>query len=281
MSTKIQIKKSSVSGNQPPVGSLAEGELAVNIPDKKLWVGTGGVSDSAVLLVDYNNVGNQLTEGAGINITTNNEIQLDLNNNLPTALSVDKYDYIPFLDVTSTGTSLGTKKVSARQFLQTGLSSALSIEAWDGNPQNDEKTIISIQDGNPNAFSIKTLQNASGSKLDILKIDTDIVGGANTLIGGTEFRVDSTSSIVLGIAPLTINSYNIDMANVTNINMGVNSSITGIGSITPSVITNQTLYIQGNLVVTGFIETDVGLRGNTNDDNEYLGTGMTLDGGEF
>lgn len=41
------------------------------------------------------------------------------------------------------------------------------------------------------------------------------------------------------------------------------------------------IHIEGNLIVSGYIETDTGIRGNTNDENEYLGSGMTLDGGEY
>jgi hypothetical protein len=282
--TVLKLKRSTTSGITPAVGSLALGEVAINIADRKIWVGTGGELDAAVLISDYygsiGGGGTTYTEGSGINITTNNQIQLDLSNGVPTTSTADKYDKLLMLDITSGGSPVGTKLVSTLNFLNYGLSTSLSTDVWDGNPVNDQRTTIAVQDQNPNAFSIKTLQNGSGSKLDILKIDTDVVGGANVNIGGTEFRVDSTDSIVLGLAPLTINSYNINMANVTDITMGYNSDVTGIGSITPSAATG-TLYIQGNLVVSGYIETDIGIRGNTNDENEYLGIGMTLDGGEY
>jgi len=281
--TVLKLKRSTTSGITPDVGSLALGEVAINIADRKVWVGTGGETDAAILISDYYGSlggGDSYSEGAGININSNNEISLDLSNGLTTSSSADKYDKLLMLDITSGGSPVGTKLVSTLNFLNYGLSTSLSLDAYDGNPVNDQRTTIAVQDQNPNAFSIKTLQNASGSKLDIFKIDTDVVGGANVNIGGTEFRVDSTDSIVLGLAPLTINSYNINMANVTNITMGYNSDVTGIGSITPSTETGI-LYIQGNLVVSGYIETDTGIRGNTNDDNEYLGIGMTLDGGEY
>ena len=173
--TVLKLKRSTTSGVTPTTGSLALGEVAINISDRKIWVGTGGETDAPVLISDYYGSlggGSTYTEGIGINITTNNQIQLDLSNGLPTETSIDKHDYVPFLDVTSTGTVLGTKKVSARQFLQTGLSTSLSTAAYDGT--NDQRTVISIQDQNPDAFSIKTLQNGTGAKLDILKIDTDV-----------------------------------------------------------------------------------------------------------
>ena len=39
MADLLKIRRTTTPGNEPTDGSLAEGELAVNIPDKKLWVG--------------------------------------------------------------------------------------------------------------------------------------------------------------------------------------------------------------------------------------------------
>jgi len=69
MPTIIKIKRSTNTGNVPDAGSLALGELAINIPDKKVWVGTGGPSDSPVLLVDYNAMGSGVTDGTKGDIT--------------------------------------------------------------------------------------------------------------------------------------------------------------------------------------------------------------------
>lgn len=253
--TVLKLKRSLISGITPDAGSLALGEVAINIADRKVWVGTGGEIAPAILISDYYGGGVSFTEGSGINITTNNQIQLDLSNGVPTTTSADKYDKLLMLDISSGGSPLGTKLVSTLNFLNYGLSTSLSTDAWDGTPTNDQRTTIAVQDANPNAFSIKTLQNASGSKLNIFKIDTDVVGGARTNIGGTELRLEPTDDIVIGTAPLTINSYSINMANVTSMTFGYNSSVSGIGSLTPSVDTGNTLGIQGNLLVTGYIET--------------------------
>ena len=43
---------------------------------------------------------------------------------------------------------------------------------------------------------------------------------------------------------------------------------------------NGNIYISGNLLVSGYIETDTGIKGNTNDSEEYL-TGIMIDGGTF
>jgi len=51
--TVVKLRRSETSGVVPDNGSLALGEIAINIPDKKVWVGTGGNTAPPVLLVDY------------------------------------------------------------------------------------------------------------------------------------------------------------------------------------------------------------------------------------
>ena len=41
------------------------------------------------------------------------------------------------------------------------------------------------------------------------------------------------------------------------------------------------IHIQGNLIVSGYIETDTGIRGSTDEEVEYLGQNMSLDGGTY
>ena len=50
MADILQIKRSLTPGNVPAGASLAEGEFAVNIPDKKIWI--GDASGDPVLIVD-------------------------------------------------------------------------------------------------------------------------------------------------------------------------------------------------------------------------------------
>lgn len=41
------------------------------------------------------------------------------------------------------------------------------------------------------------------------------------------------------------------------------------------------IHIDGNLIVSGYVETDTGLRGGTDSELEYLGNGMLMDCGEY
>jgi hypothetical protein len=41
------------------------------------------------------------------------------------------------------------------------------------------------------------------------------------------------------------------------------------------------INIQGNLIVSGYIETDTGIKGNEDAEQEYLGNGMVMDCGDY
>ena len=92
--TTIQTKRSTTTTSVPADSTLALGELAVNITDKKVWI--GGLTAAPVLLVDYAlfvSGGVTYFEGSGINISTDEIISLDLStasfssSNLSTALT--------------------------------------------------------------------------------------------------------------------------------------------------------------------------------------------------
>ena len=44
---------------------------------------------------------------------------------------------------------------------------------------------------------------------------------------------------------------------------------------------NGNIHIDGNLIISGYIETDTGIRGGTDDTLEYLGNGMLMDCGQY
>lgn len=41
------------------------------------------------------------------------------------------------------------------------------------------------------------------------------------------------------------------------------------------------IHINGNLIISGYLETDTGVRGGTDEQLEYLGNGMLMDCGEY
>jgi hypothetical protein len=295
MSTVLRTKRSTTQ-NQAP-SSLELGELAVNIPDKKIWI--GDASGTPVLISQYSSGGSGQTyyEGLGINIDgnnvisidpgkglsvdTNNGINLDLSVGLttvdPIVTTLDKYDKVPFLEYSDGQTKL----ISASKFLQVGLSTALSAETYNPNdPSTDERTTVAIQDNNSNAFVIKTLQNSGNvvEKNGIFKIDTEGTS-ARILISGTSVALEPTDELNLGTitVPINVISQQINFSNLVEMNLN-GGELTGINKLTAS---DQNIYIQGNLIVSGYVETDVGVRGGTDAELEYLGENMIMDGGTF
>lgn len=79
MSTHLRLKRSLDSGVVPSNGSLELGELAINIADRKVWVGTGGTTAPPVLLSDYfASLTGGVSAGDGITLDSNLSLTLDV-----------------------------------------------------------------------------------------------------------------------------------------------------------------------------------------------------------
>lgn len=65
----------------------------------------------------------------------------------------------------------------------------------------------------------------------------------------------------------------------TLINGTENANWTQLLLLTPDQ--NGNIHIQGNLIVSGYIETDTGIQGNVDQEQEYLGNGMIMDCGNY
>ena len=271
MSTVLRTKRSTTP-NQTP-SSLQLGELAVNIPDKKIWIGDGAQS---VLIADYNASTNEYFDGYGINIDTDNTIDLDLSRVTIADTIAQKADKIPFLDVSEGTTELITVQNLFRNAMIYGLSTTAFVDAQTPN----EFLTIALQDNNPNAFKIETLQNEGSiqQKTSIFKIDTE-GSGARILLNGTSVTIQPSDELNIGTISTDTNiiSQIVNFSNLTEMNLG--TGVLSVSNITAS--TNNTVYITGNLVVSGYVETDVGVRGGTDAELEYLGENMVMDGGAY
>ena len=249
MPTTIAVKRTTTPTTVPGNGTLALGELAVNINDKKMWIGTGVVDAAPVLLVDYTASVALPTyyEGPGINISTDEIISLDLSNIILTDTIAQKADKIPFLDVSSGTTELITVQNMFRNAMIYGLSTA----TYSGT--NDEFLRISLQDNNPNAFAVSTLQNGTGAKSDIIKIDTEGEFLAKTFIQGSHTYISPTEELSLGSGevPITVLSSNINItADSTNIDFtSGDGTITGLTTIDVGSTSSSPLNIIGELLV--------------------------------
>jgi len=125
----------------------------------------------------------------------------------------------------------------------------------------DKKIYIGDNSTDGNALLIDGLASGGG---------TTYTAGAGIDITGNTIRLDPA------IFTTSTNTLNI-LANTVNFT-GTSPNLSGVSSITAS---GGNLYITGNLIVSGYIETDTGIRGNTDTPEEYLGYGMILDGGSY
>jgi len=94
---------------------------------------------------------------------------------------------------------------------------------------------------------------------------------------------NSTNSSTMNISTGVVGSSNTKTVNVgTGGAAGSTTNITiGASSGTSTITLAGDIHITGNMIVSGYIETDTGIRGNTDTEEEYLGIGMELDGGTY
>jgi hypothetical protein len=109
-----------------------------------------------------------------------------------------------------------------------------------------------------------------------------LIGDYNAAAGqyyaGNGIAIDGSNNISLDLSAVDEPEVNFTAANEMNFQAG-NATISGIRGIVAD--SNGNIYITGNLIVSGYLETDVGVRGGTDAELEYLGENMVMDGGTF
>jgi len=106
----------------------------------------------------------------------------------------------------------------------------------------------------------------------------DYNASAGQYNAGNGIAIDGSNNISLDLSAVDEPEVNFTVANEMNFQAG-NATISGIRGIVAD--NNGNIYIQGNLIVSGYLETDVGVRGGTDAELEYLGENMVMDGGTF
>ena len=220
------------------------------------------------------------TAGSYLSIT-NNAIKLDLQTGATANLSVgaSKYDFIPILTIqnptgvnawNTTGFSGPTQLISVPTLLNSAFPNIGQIESGATSAANPLR--MGIADGLTQAFNISAIGVTAGSKTSLFNITTD--GEASLAIG-----VPTNITGQLTVSTIDVNTISgVNTINSTsgNITIDASSGVTFTGPIRGS-----TIYLTGDLVVTGRIVTSTGVFGATANNIIEPVSDMIMDGGEF
>lgn len=120
--------------------------------------------------------------------------------------------------------------------------------------------------------------NTTASIFDTNVTDISIGGSSELIEIGDQSTGGNTSTVIYG--DLTVTGDQVNLTNASQINApNGNLTLNGIRGIVADGSGN--IYITGNLIVSGYVQTDVGVQGAPDSDKEYLGEGMVMDGGTF
>lgn len=270
---KIKIKRSLVPGTIP--GILSLGELAINIPDKKIYIGDDSTDGNTLIFDGVSGSSSINVYGKnGIFVDTDGGISLDLKSGSFSTQNISKSDKVPYLDF-ETNT---TKFTNARLLFTQTFANSMSEGPF--STVGDQRISFAIQDENPDAFEIKTLQNGTGGKAGIIKIDTTIAGGSRMDLGSTYLTISPSEELALQCigGQMTVVTPTVQFQ-TNNLNFtSEDTTVYGINTLEAGPTGN--IYITGNLIVSGYIETNTGIRGNTDNELEYI-VGMDMDGGTY
>ena len=245
---KIKIKRSLIPGTIP--GILSLGELAINIPDKKIYIGDDS-TDGNALIFDGMSASNAINVYGknGISVDTDGGISLDLHAGSFSTQTISKSDKIPYLDFESNA----TKFTNVQLFMTQSFANNLSTGTYD--TVGDQRIAFAIQDGNPDSFEIKTLQNGTGEKSAIIKIDTSIVGGSRLDLGSTTLTIAPSDELALQClsGQMTVNTPTVQFQ-TNNLNFtSEDTTVYGINVLEAGPSGN--ILVDGDLIISGYIET--------------------------
>jgi hypothetical protein len=249
----LKIKNSSTPTTVPP--GLTAGEMAVNLADKKLYIGgTGGTN---VIFLDSTSVVGT-TAGSYLSIA-NNAIKLDFQTGATANLasSVDKYDFIPFLKIQNptgasawhiTGFSGPTQLISVPAFVNSVFPNLGQISVTPSAPATAFSLNLGLGDGLTQAFNISAIGVTAGAKASLFNLSTETENGSleigvpTVITGpGVALTVNNTISVnnLDGITDIT--------SNAGNITIDATSGVTFTGNISARNIVNSFNGVTGAL----------------------------------
>jgi len=254
----IKLKRSDTPGNTP--NTLEHGEVAINIPDKKIYIGSGDTNDTAVLIVDGNAIG-----GSTSTETIQDAAASLFTSGTHVGISVSYPDTNNAINLRNTGVLSFNSRTGSVSLTSSDVTTALGY-----TPQRQEPTLTAIANLSPDADDLIYFSGTDGAAITTLTsfgrslIDDLNASAARTTLGlaiGTNVQawdadLDAIAALsgTSGVLKKTAtNTWSLDTAIAT---------LTGVETLTNKTLTSPTisnLYLSDGLIL---------VEGTTNDSNE-------------
>lgn len=251
MASIIKIKRSTTPGGVPANSALVEGELAVNVTDRKLFSSNGtatftlsgdrynleqsGNSSTAAvtLTVDNNTLSNDSVyfAGGGTNIVSGNASQVTITG---TTYAVGTGGNTTQGTITLTGTGGGDAGVGAAVSRIVGTGGA--VVSGNSTQVTVESSTYEISTSGNTTVGQVTLTPTGGGDASVETID--FIGGTDILISGNSTQITANNTSTL-------------------------ESVTGRGATTTNAITINNTLAAGNTTITGHVDATTAEFGNT------------------
>ena len=184
----IKLKRSNTPGNTP--ASLEHGEVAINISDKKIYIGSGDTNDTAVLIVDGN--------ASGVSTETIQDAAASLfTSGTHTGISVSYPDTNNAINLVNTGVLSFNTRIGAVSLTSSDVTTALGFTPISG------VSTETIQDAAASLFTSGTHTGISVTYPDTnnainLSIDSSVVTLTGTQILTNKTWNSQTIGVIYG-----------------------------------------------------------------------------------
>lgn len=152
----IKLKRSDTPGNTPT--TLEHGEVAINIADKKIYIGSGDTNDTAVLIVDGNAIG-----GSTSTETIQDAAASLFTSGTHVGISVSYPDTNNAINLTNTGVLSFNSRTGAVSLTSSDVTTALGY-----TPQRQEPTLTAIANLSPDADDLIYFSGTDGAAITTL-----------------------------------------------------------------------------------------------------------------
>jgi hypothetical protein len=253
--TKIKIKNSTTVSGVPISGSLLQGELAVNITDKLLFVG--------------NSSGHPINLGGSMAAVATGSISGISINASATPAIFSLQDNVFIVGTLQVSGVISTTGTTGSLFNNTALSVNIGADA-SGVKIGHATGVVVVGDVAVNNGAITTTA-ATASLFNTTAARVNIGAGASGVLIGNATGVVTVGDLAVNDGTITTTSTACDIFNTTavRINIGGGASGVQIGHPTGTVV-------MGNISATGYVSAASGYRLTSSAVNTQTGTTYTL-----